>query len=186
MLFRNTFRNAGVLGAISSSFPSFCPLFHFFLQIFPNVVDTLRRTDKEREKFHWRHGVDFTDILRAFFALVDPESVKNTVKSSVSFDAFGLRACKSCTLNIDEIEPRGRFHQHFTSRFYKWRSQKCQKYSQVVCLFCTLGICMHTRILVKLIPGVNFINILQPVFLPVDLHWFFWRKALSIKCKSWV
>jgi len=37
-------------------------------------------------------GVHFINILRTPFALIDPESVKNTVKSSVSFYAFG-----SCT-----------------------------------------------------------------------------------------
>ncbi len=35
--------------------------------------------------------------LRTAFALVDPERVKNTVKSSVSFYAFGIYKRKSCT-----------------------------------------------------------------------------------------
>jgi hypothetical protein len=35
-------------------------------------------------------GVNFIYILCTAFALVDPESVKNTVKSSVSFYAFGI------------------------------------------------------------------------------------------------
>jgi hypothetical protein len=51
-------------------------------------------------------GVIFTNFLLAGFALVDPKSIKNTVKSSVSFDAFGICMRKSCTLNVDEIEPR--------------------------------------------------------------------------------
>ncbi len=32
--------------------------------------------------------VNFINVLRTAFALVDPKSVKNTVKSSVSFYAF--------------------------------------------------------------------------------------------------
>jgi len=36
------------------------------------------------------HGVNFTNVLHEAFTLVDPESVKNTVKSSVSFYAFGI------------------------------------------------------------------------------------------------
>ncbi len=32
----------------------------------------------------WQPGLSFINILRAAFALVDPKSVKNTVKSSVS------------------------------------------------------------------------------------------------------
>ncbi len=49
---------------------------------------------------------NFTNVLCQAFTLVDPETVKNTVKSSVSFYAFGICVCKSCTLNVDEIEPR--------------------------------------------------------------------------------
>jgi hypothetical protein len=36
--------------------------------------------------------------------------MKNTVKSSVSFYTFGICAHRSCTENVDEIEPRGQFH----------------------------------------------------------------------------
>ncbi len=42
-------------------------------------------------------GVYFINILCTAFALVDPESVKITVKSSVSFYAFGIYENKSCT-----------------------------------------------------------------------------------------
>ncbi len=35
-------------------------------------------------------GVNFTNVLRTASTLVDSESVKNTVKSSVSFYAFGI------------------------------------------------------------------------------------------------
>ncbi len=51
-------------------------------------------------------GVNFINVLRTTFVLVVPESVKNTVKSSVSFYAFGIYECKSCTQNVDEFEPR--------------------------------------------------------------------------------
>ncbi len=42
-------------------------------------------------------GVNFINVLRTAFALVDPESVKNTFKSSVSFYTFGIYEHKSCT-----------------------------------------------------------------------------------------
>jgi len=59
------------------------------------------------DKCWWqlRSGVNFTNVLRAAFTLVDPESFKNTVKSSVSFYAFGICGRKSCTKSVDEIEP---------------------------------------------------------------------------------
>jgi hypothetical protein len=42
-------------------------------------------------------GVNFTNVLRAAFMLVDPESVQNKVNSSVSFYAFGIYAHQSFT-----------------------------------------------------------------------------------------
>jgi len=51
-------------------------------------------------------GVKFTNIQRAAIAQEDPESVRNTVQSLVSFYAFGICMHKSCTKNVDEIEPR--------------------------------------------------------------------------------
>jgi len=41
-------------------------------------------------------SVNFIIVLRAAFAPVDPESVKNTVKSYVSSYAFGICGRKSC------------------------------------------------------------------------------------------
>ncbi len=41
-------------------------------------------------------GVNFFNVLRAAFAHADPKSVKNTVKSALSFYAFGLHDRKSC------------------------------------------------------------------------------------------
>jgi len=48
-------------------------------------------------KLFWSTNDNFINDLCAAFTLVDPESVKNAVKSSVSFYAFRLCACKSCT-----------------------------------------------------------------------------------------
>ncbi len=44
-----------------------------------------------------RSGVNFTNVLCADFTPIDLESIKNTVKSLVSFYAFGTYARKSCT-----------------------------------------------------------------------------------------
>ncbi len=43
-------------------------------------------------------GRNFINILRTAFTRVDPECTKKTVKSAVSFGAFGTYECKSCTL----------------------------------------------------------------------------------------
>ncbi len=42
-------------------------------------------------------GLNFIIILCTVFTLVDPKSAKNTVKSLVSFYAFGIYERKSCT-----------------------------------------------------------------------------------------
>jgi len=44
-----------------------------------------------------RPGVNFINVLQAAFAGADPKSVKNKIKSSVSFYAFGIFAHKSCS-----------------------------------------------------------------------------------------
>ncbi len=49
--------------------------------------------------------VNFTNVLCAAFMLVDPKSVKSTVKSLVSFYAFRICVRKSCMKNVDKIEP---------------------------------------------------------------------------------
>jgi len=60
----------------------------------------------EPRSSEYSSGVNFTNVLRTDYALIDPKSVKNTAKSSVSFYAFGIYKRKSCTYNVDEIEPR--------------------------------------------------------------------------------
>jgi len=84
-------------------------------------------------------GVNFINVLHTAFALVDPKSEKNTAESSVSFYAFGIYERKSCTCIADEIEPRGRFHQHSTYSFYSCGAQKRERDSEVVNLFTLLG-----------------------------------------------
>ncbi len=51
-------------------------------------------------------GVNFINVLYTAFTLVDPESVKNTVKSSVSFDAFGSTCIKALHRTLMKLSPR--------------------------------------------------------------------------------
>ncbi len=50
---------------------------------------------------------------------------------------------KNCVYNVDEIDTRSLFHQHFMSSFYVCRSQKCYKNWRLDCIFCLLGIWVH-------------------------------------------
>ncbi len=52
-------------------------------------------------------NVDDSDYRCTSTPGVNFTSIKNTVKSSVYFYAFGIYECKSCTQNVDEFEPRG-------------------------------------------------------------------------------
>ncbi len=47
--------------------------------------------------------VNFINVLRAVQARADPKSIKKTHNLTVF---FGIWACKNCTQNIDEIDPR--------------------------------------------------------------------------------
>jgi len=51
-----------------------------------------------------RPGLNFINVLRTAFTHVDPECAKKTVKSAVSFGAFGTYERKSCTSNVGEID----------------------------------------------------------------------------------
>jgi hypothetical protein len=50
-------------------------------------------------------GVKFTNILCTAFALVDPERVKNTVKSSVSFMLLGSTSIKAVQRMLVKLSP---------------------------------------------------------------------------------
>ncbi len=54
-------------------------------------------TKHNLEESATKRGVNFTNILRSAFMLEDPKSVKNIVKSLVSFYSFGICMRKSCT-----------------------------------------------------------------------------------------
>ncbi len=71
-----------------------------------NDNNFLTRWRRSQWDWSWRSGVNFISVLCTAFALEDPESIKNTVKSSVSIYAFGIYVRKSCMWNVDEIEPR--------------------------------------------------------------------------------
>ncbi len=52
-----------------------------------------------------RSGVNFINVLRTAFALVDPESVKNTVRSSVSFTLLGSMSVKAVRRTLMKLSP---------------------------------------------------------------------------------
>ncbi len=51
-------------------------------------------------RIHNLPGVNFINVLLTAFALVDPESINNIVKSSVSFYAFGIYGRERCSYCI--------------------------------------------------------------------------------------
>ncbi len=53
--------------------------------------------------------VKFTNVLRAAFTLIDPKSIKNTVKSSVSFYAFGICMVKAVRRTLMKLSPGWKF-----------------------------------------------------------------------------
>ena len=56
-----------------------------------------KEAERRLRSFLQSSGVNFINNLHTAFAFVDSKSVKNTVKSSVSFYAFWIYKRKSCT-----------------------------------------------------------------------------------------
>ncbi len=56
--------------------------------------------------FPYTPTVNLINVLCTALTHADPEWVKKTAKSAVSFGAFGTYGCKSCTQNVDESEPK--------------------------------------------------------------------------------
>jgi len=90
--------------------------------------DPVREDRVTRKPGPFRPGVNFINVLCTAFVLVDPESIKNTVKASVSFYAFRIYERKSRTLNVDEIEPRS-----IIAGYLKTASDKTWKLPGCVC-----------------------------------------------------
>ncbi len=106
----------------------------------------------------------YTQLLR----LQIPKAYK-LLMTQQYFYAFGIYLRKSCTQNVDEIEPRGRFHQRSTYSFYARRSRMRKKrQSSQHCHFALLGsgsVKVERNMFMKLTPGDdNFTNILHAVF----------------------
>ncbi len=58
------------------------------------------------------------------------------------FGLLGSVWMKALHKHVGEIDPRNQFHQRSASSFYTKWSQKHNKNSQVVSLFCPIGICV--------------------------------------------
>jgi len=67
---------------------------------------------------------------------------KISVKSSVSFFAFGIRAHKSCVKNVAEIDTWIDF-TNFYAKLLHTKIPKAQKDWQLDSLFCAFWICAH-------------------------------------------
>ncbi len=72
-------------------------------------------------------GVNFINVLCTAFALVDPESVKNTVKSSVSFYVFGIYKLKPVRRTLMKLSPgrrRSVYRNNLVSDGNVWNWQR--------------------------------------------------------------
>jgi len=63
-------------------------------------------------------GVNFTNILWAVLAHIDPKSAKIHWWLDYLSAPWGSAQIKAVSKHDVEINPRCQFHQHFTSRFY--------------------------------------------------------------------
>jgi len=96
-------------------------------------------------------GVNFTNALLAAFTLVDPESIKNTVKSSVSFMLLGSGRVKAVCRMLMKLSLGVNFVNILTQSFCAKRQSSHQ------CLFTFLGSAFAKaarKTLVKLTPSL--------------------------------
>jgi len=83
-------------------------------------------------------GVNFINVLRAVFMHTVSKAQKDSEAISL-FWAFGICSHKSCSWNVDEIDPWDQFNQHIsTLRKYK--------YTRSHCFFLPLVICFHNSV----------------------------------------
>jgi len=75
----------------------------------------------------------------------DPKSAKKTVKLSVFFALWGSALVKAAQRTLMKLTPGLKY-------INKWWLKKCKKDSQIVSLFCPLGICKRERMLMNLTP----------------------------------
>ncbi len=93
---------------------------------FKTINFSLQILFKSDSSFLEQLGLNFINVLRTAFALVDPESVKNAVKSSVSFYSVGICARKSCA-TLMELTLGLNFINALYTAFFAYRSQKRKK-----------------------------------------------------------
>jgi hypothetical protein len=109
-----------------------------------------------------RAGVNFTNVLRTAFMLVDPESVKIIDNLTVFSRFWDLRA-KKLHLKVYEIEPRCQFHQHSTSSFACADPKSTKKTDDLTVFFVLSGsACVKSafKMLMKLTPSDQSINVI--------------------------
>jgi len=65
-----------------------------------------------------KSGVNFTNVLRTAFMILDPKSVKNTVMSSVSFMLLGSARVKALRRTLMKLSPDNVFILHLAKYFF--------------------------------------------------------------------
>jgi len=75
-------------------------------------------------------GVNFINVLRAAFAHADTRSIKNAVKSSVSFNLLGSAHIKAARRTLMNLTPGVTLHFDFPKNklFSLKKQDKIQKY----------------------------------------------------------
>jgi len=96
-------------------------------------------------------GVNFIIVLQTASTRPVHKGTKR-LTTWLSFCAFRIWVCKSCSQNADEIDPRCQFHQYFTSSFCECSAEKHKKDWHLDCMYCAFVKALD-KMLLKLIPG---------------------------------
>jgi hypothetical protein len=69
------------------------------------TFESVNRDLGERHKLATSPGVNFINVIQAAITLVDPKSMKNTVKSLVSFLLLGCERIKAVHIMLMKLTP---------------------------------------------------------------------------------
>ncbi len=73
-------------------------------------------------------GVNFTNVLRTTFMLVDPESVKNTVNHKYLFTPLGSMSAKAVLRTLVKLSPGVNFINVLREHFFVQTSFLCLEF----------------------------------------------------------
>jgi len=140
--------------------------------LMPNCRTDLELTEVGSFDFYSvaKTGVNFINVLRTAFTLVDPKSVKRNWQLDWILTLLGATGVKAVHKYVGEIEPWCQFHQCFTGAFFVRKFVQSQTLKQRKD-FCTKNVRVKLM-LMKLTTGGNPLKFYSEKEWFMDVNYF--------------